>query len=179
MIPLDGLSTNDDANTWKSDHARLPQENLPALESRPLSPPNLHASGQTARRRSRLLPPGRRPHSPPDCPLRALRRRNPRRSSLRPHHDGPPLAPRLVRRGDELPDELQRREQRLATIQEAKQRLEAQAKAAAEALRQQRAAKAAERERTGQKRRGQQPGPIDETPDAKAQTNFTDPELRI
>lgn len=83
------------------------------------------------------------------------------------------------RRGDELPDELQRRHERLAKIQEAKQRLEAQARAAAEAERQRRAEAAAERERNGQQRRGKEPGPIAETPDAKAQTNFTDPELKI
>lgn len=83
------------------------------------------------------------------------------------------------RRGDELPDELHRRHERLAKIQAAKQRLEAQARAEAEAERQQRAAAAAARERSGQKRRGKEPGPIVETPDAKAQTNFTDPELKI
>jgi transposase len=83
------------------------------------------------------------------------------------------------RRGDELPDELQRREQRLATIQTAKARLEEQAKAAAEAQRQERAQKEAERQRSGKKRRGKEPKPIDDTPDDKAQTNFTDPELKI
>src|SRR5436305_2233343 len=54
------------------------------------------------------------------------------------------------RRGDELPAELARREQRLATIEAAMQRLEAQAKAEAEAERQQRAEAEAERQRTGQ-----------------------------
>ena len=44
------------------------------------------------------------------------------------------------RRGDELPAELARREERLATIEAAMQRLEAQAKAEAEAERQRRAA---------------------------------------
>jgi transposase len=83
------------------------------------------------------------------------------------------------RRGDELPDELARREQRLATIEAAKKRLEEAAKAEAEAERQRRAEAEAERQRTGQKRRGREPGPIDETPDPKAQTNFTDPELKI
>jgi hypothetical protein len=83
------------------------------------------------------------------------------------------------RRGDELPEELQRRADRLATIQAAKQRLEEQARAEAEAERQRRQESEAERQRTGQKRRGREPGPIDETPDAKAQTNFTDPELKI
>jgi len=83
------------------------------------------------------------------------------------------------RRGDELPAELARREQRLAAIAAAQQRLEAEAKAEAEAERQRRAAADAERQRTGQKRRGREPGPIQETPDAKAQTNFTDPDLKI
>ncbi len=83
------------------------------------------------------------------------------------------------RRGDELPDELKRREDRLATIRSAQQRLEEQARAEAEAERQRRQEAEAERQRTGQKRRGREPKPIDDTPDAKAQTNFTDPELKI
>ena len=83
------------------------------------------------------------------------------------------------RRGDELPDELQRREDRLAVIQAAKQRLEEQARAEAEAERQRRQEAEAERQRTGQKRRGKEPGPIQETPEDKAQTNFTDPELKM
>jgi transposase len=83
------------------------------------------------------------------------------------------------RRGDELPKELRRREDRLAVIGAAKQRLEEQARAEAEAERQRRQEAEAERQRNGQKRRGQEPGPISETPDDKAQTNFTDPELKI
>src|SRR5262245_65402666 len=73
------------------------------------------------------------------------------------------------RRGDELPAELARREDRLATIEAAMQRLEARAKAEAEA----------ERQRTDTKRRGREPKEVDETPDAKAQMSFTDPELQI
>src|SRR5438128_5019430 len=83
------------------------------------------------------------------------------------------------RRGDELPAELRRREDRLAVIGAAKQRLEEQARAEAEAERQRRQEAEAERQRTGQKRRGKEPGPIQETPDDKAQTNFTDPELKM
>jgi transposase len=83
------------------------------------------------------------------------------------------------RRGDELPEELRRREDRLAVIRAAKQRLEEQARAEAEAERQRRQEAAAERQRTGQKRRGPKPGPISATPDDKAQTNFTDPELKM
>jgi transposase len=83
------------------------------------------------------------------------------------------------RRGDELPAELQRREQRLAVILAAKQRLEEQARVAAEAERQERAAAEAERQRTGQKRRGKEPKPVSDVPDDKAQTSFTDPELKV
>src|SRR6266849_10366085 len=83
------------------------------------------------------------------------------------------------RRGDELPAELARREERLARIEAAMQRLEAQAKAEAEAERQHRAAAEAERHRTGKKRRGKPPTPVEESPDDKAQSNFTDPELHI
>src|SRR5881296_1505516 len=56
------------------------------------------------------------------------------------------------RRGDELPAELARREDRVAKIEEAMRRLEAQAKAEAEAERTRRAEAKAERRRTGQKR---------------------------
>jgi transposase len=83
------------------------------------------------------------------------------------------------RRGDELPEELRRREDRLATLRAAKQRLEEQTQAEAEAERQRRAEAEAQRQRTGQKRRGREPQPVQDTPDAKAQTNFTDPELKI
>ncbi len=84
-----------------------------------------------------------------------------------------------ARRGDELPEELRRREDRLATIEAAMKRLEAEAKAAADAERRLREEAEAERQRTGTKRRGRAPGPIVETPAAKAQTNFTEPELSI
>jgi transposase len=83
------------------------------------------------------------------------------------------------RRGDELPAELAFREQRLAKILEAKQRLEEQAKAAAVAERQRRVEAEAEWEGAGKKRPGKEPGPVSEVPDDKAQTNFTDPELKI
>src|SRR6266567_1650731 len=58
------------------------------------------------------------------------------------------------RRGDELPAELARREERLARIETAMRRLEAEAQAEAEAERQRRATAEAERQRTGQQRRG-------------------------
>src|SRR6266852_767723 len=83
------------------------------------------------------------------------------------------------RRGDELPAELARREDRLVKIEAAMQRLEAQAQAEADAERQRRAEAEAERQRTGKQRRGKTPQPVADTPDDKAQSNFTDPELHI
>jgi transposase len=95
------------------------------------------------------------------------------------HQDAEDDAALGSRRGDELPAELVRREDRLATIEAAMQRLEARAKAEAEAERQRRAEAEAERQRTGTKRRGRAPQEVDETPDDKAQMSFTDPELQI
>src|SRR6266852_254646 len=83
------------------------------------------------------------------------------------------------RRGDELPAELARREDRLARIETAMRRLEAQAKAEAEAERQHRAAVDVERQRTGKPRRGKGPQPVEESPSDKAQSNFADAELHI
>lgn len=83
------------------------------------------------------------------------------------------------RRGDELPAELARRDHRLTRIEAAMRRLEAEAKAEADAERARRAEAEAERRRTGQKRRGKVPKPIEETPDDKAQMSLTDPELQI
>jgi transposase len=82
-----------------------------------------------------------------------------------------------TRRGDELPEELRFREQRLAKIQQAKQRLEEQACAAAEQQRQQWQAEEAARRQAGKPAR-QEPT-FDATPADKAQTNFTDPDLKI
>src|ERR1700688_488393 len=62
------------------------------------------------------------------------------------------------RRGDELPEELQRRETRIARIQEAKKALEERARAKAES-----------ESKDGKKAK----------PEPKAQYNFTDPESRI
>ena len=83
------------------------------------------------------------------------------------------------RRGDELPDELQRREQRVAKIEEAKKRLEIEAAAGAAQEQHRRDAAQAEREAEGRQRRGKEPAPVDATPADKAQTNFTDAEAKI
>jgi transposase len=83
------------------------------------------------------------------------------------------------RRGDELPDELKRREERVAKIRVAKERLEAEARVRAEEEQRERDAAEAERQAAGKKRRGKEPAPVDPTPDDKAQTNFTDPDAKI
>ena len=83
------------------------------------------------------------------------------------------------RRGDELPEELKRREQRLAKIKEAKARLEAKALAKAEEEQRRRDEEQAKREAEGRQRRGKEPAPVDPNPEEKAQTNFTDPEAKI
>ena len=83
------------------------------------------------------------------------------------------------RRGDARPAAWARREDRLATIEAARRRLEARAQAAADAERQRRAAAEAERQRTGTPRRGKAPKPVAETPEDKAQTNCTAPERQI
>src|SRR3954454_1774058 len=76
------------------------------------------------------------------------------------------------RRGDELPDELRFREERLAKILQAKARLEEQAQEAAAAERPRRA-EAEEQVRQGQRHAGGRPAqPVRATPDAKAQTSF-------
>jgi len=89
-------------------------------------------------------------------------------------------------RGDELPQELKRRESRLQKIREAKAALEVEAKqkaaerkAAAEAKLVERRRKEAE---TGRKTGGRAPwvpDPEQAKPEAEAQRNFTDPDSRI
>ena len=81
------------------------------------------------------------------------------------------------RRGDALPAAWARREDRLARIAAARRRWAAQAQAEAAAERQRRAAAEAARHRTGTQRRGQVPPPVEESPDAKAQSTCTDPAL--
>ena len=89
-------------------------------------------------------------------------------------------------RGDELPEELARRESRLKKIREAKAALEVEAKQKAEERKAAAEAKIAERRaqhvRTGKKPGGrdpQVPDPEQAVPEKSAQRNFTDPESRI
>ena len=82
------------------------------------------------------------------------------------------------KRGDELPEELSRRVSRLDKIREAKAALEAKAKAEAIERRQARAELEATWREQG-KTMGGTPPKIDDTPNPKAQRNFTDPESSI
>ena len=83
------------------------------------------------------------------------------------------------RRGDELPDELKRREGRLAKIREAKWCRDWKRRPAKAEEQRRRDEEQAQREAEGRQRRGKGPAPIDPTPEDKAQTNFTDPEAKI
>lgn len=90
------------------------------------------------------------------------------------------------KRGDELPKELQRREDRIRKIREAKAALEKEAKEKAAAKAAEVEAKRAERERQaaekGKKATGPKPkvpAPEQAKPEPKAQRNFTDPDSRI
>jgi transposase len=90
------------------------------------------------------------------------------------------------KRGDELPEELARRESRLKKIAQAKAELEQEAREKAERERADAEAKLAarrdEEERTGKKKRGREPmvpDPEKALPEAKAQRNFTDADSRI
>lgn len=90
------------------------------------------------------------------------------------------------KRGDELPNELKRRKDRLAKIREAKEALEREAKEKAEAKVAEVAEKLEERAKeeaeTGKKITGPKPkapDPEQATPEPKAQRNFTDPDSRI
>jgi transposase len=90
------------------------------------------------------------------------------------------------RRGDELPEELERRQDRLKVIQEAKRALEEEAREKARQEAVEVEAKLEERKRreeeTGKKMGGRKPTVPDlekVRPEPKAQRNFTDPESRI
>lgn len=83
------------------------------------------------------------------------------------------------RRGDELPDWVADKAQRLEKIRAAKAELEAEAKAAAEAEMEARSEAQASRKAAGGKKTGKPPAPPKAEPDGKAQRNFTDPESGI
>jgi len=80
------------------------------------------------------------------------------------------------RRGDELPEELARRESRLKRIQQARKALEAEAKAAAEQARKEREADC---KKDDKPKGGRRPGPVSDIPADNKQYNFTDPDSKI
>ena len=90
------------------------------------------------------------------------------------------------KRGDELPEELARRESRLNKIRQAKAELEEEAREQAEQAAVEAQAKIEERrlkeQQSGQKARGRKPEVVDPqqaVPEPKAQRNFTDADSRI
>jgi len=80
-------------------------------------------------------------------------------------------------RGDELPEELARRQGRLKRIQEAKKALEAKAKAVAQEAQRQREKEDSKDENTP--KHGRRRKAVSQVPDDKDQYNFTDPESKI
>ena len=82
-------------------------------------------------------------------------------------------------RGDEMPDWMADKQQRLARIRAARAALEAEAKAAAEAKEAARPDPGIKADGTPSKRRGPKPTRPPGTPEPTAQRNFTDPESRI
>ena len=83
------------------------------------------------------------------------------------------------RRGDETPDWMANKQQRLTRIRVARAALEAEAKAAAAAKEAARPRPVVKADGTPSKRRGPKPMRLPGTPEPSAQRNFTDPESRI
>jgi len=83
------------------------------------------------------------------------------------------------KRGDELPDWVGDKQQRLAKIQQAMAALEAEAKLEAEEERRIEAEKEQQRQAEGRKKPGKPAAPPSDEPNPKSQRNFTDPESRI
>ena len=83
------------------------------------------------------------------------------------------------KRLEELPEDLRRRQDRIAKIKQAKQSLEDAAKAKADAKRQAMAKQEEALKQAGKTRKGKKPKEPSDEPDPKAQRNFTDPESRI
>ncbi len=83
------------------------------------------------------------------------------------------------KRGDELPNNLESKKERLKELK----RVKAQMEKEAEILAEEKATKIKEREdeekRTGKKKRGRKPKPKSEAPGKKVRHNFTDPDSRL
>jgi hypothetical protein len=82
-------------------------------------------------------------------------------------------------RGDELPEGLGRRAERLKRLQEAKSRLEKQAEETSRDVQEHLAQRQAEEASSGKKKRGRKPKVVESTPAADAKANTTDPDSRI
>ncbi|MEK7777477.1 MAG: IS1182 family transposase [Chloroflexota bacterium] len=82
-------------------------------------------------------------------------------------------------RGDELPEGLRRRGDRLERLKEAKERLEGKAEEAAKAAQEHLEQRQAEELATGKKKRGRKPKVVESTPSEGAKANTTDPDSRI
>ena len=83
------------------------------------------------------------------------------------------------RRGDELPEGLGRRAERLQRLREGKERLEREAAAAAKARQEHLLQRQAEEAAIGKKKRGRKPKVGEPGPPAEAKANTTDPDSRI
>lgn len=83
------------------------------------------------------------------------------------------------RRGDELPEGLGRRVERLKRLEEAKARLERESAEKAQAAQEHIAQRQAEEVATGKKKRGRKPKMVETVPAAEAKANITDPDSRI
>ena len=83
------------------------------------------------------------------------------------------------RRGDELPEGLGWRADRLKRLKEAKERLKREAEAAAKAAQGHLEQRQAEEEATGKKKRGRKPKEVVPVPVEEAKANTTDPDSRI
>ena len=83
------------------------------------------------------------------------------------------------RRGDELPEGLGGRTERLKRLKEAKERLQRDAEAGAKAVQEHVEQRRAEEEATGKKKRGRKPKVVEPLPTEEAKANTTDPDSRI
>ena len=83
------------------------------------------------------------------------------------------------RRGDEMPEGLGRRAERLKHLQKAKTRLEREAAEAARVVEEKLAERAEEKTATGKKKRGRKPRAVEPSPSEEAKANVTDPDSRI
>ena len=82
-------------------------------------------------------------------------------------------------RGDELPQGLGRRGERLSRLQEAKARLEEEAARALEASQEHLVQRQAEEAVQGRKKRGRKPRMVEAIPPEEAKANVTDPDSRV